>query len=59
MKTEISTKSKIQIQQLETENEQLKQEMAEIERCLKQKDEDLKSFQNMKEKDEALTLQKI
>lgn len=43
MKTEISTKSKVHIQKLETENEDLQRRMKEIEAILKQKDEDLKA----------------
>jgi hypothetical protein len=59
MKSEISQKYKQQAQSMETENEHLKSQLQEMERQMKQRDEDYKNLQNMKEKDEALTLQKI
>lgn len=59
MKNEIGTKSKAQIQKLETDNEELMRRVKEVEQMLKQKDEDLKSSQNMREKEDALKTQQI
>lgn len=59
MKNEIGTKSKAQIQKLETDNEELMRRVKEVEQMLKQKDEDLKSAQNMREKEDALKTQQI
>jgi outer membrane murein-binding lipoprotein Lpp len=55
MKAEISVKSKVQIQNLETENFDLKSQIEELEKSLKNRDDDLKAALNMKEKEEALT----
>ncbi|MBK8663285.1 MAG: hypothetical protein IPN18_16395 [Ignavibacteriales bacterium] len=54
MKNEVGTKSKAQIQKLETDNEELVRRIKEVEQMLKQKDEDLKNSQNMREKEDAL-----
>lgn len=59
MKNEISSNSKVQIQKLETENEELLRRVKEVESLLKQKDEDLKNSQNMREKEDALKTQQI
>lgn len=44
MKAELSVKNKMQIQALESENEQLKLQFEEVEKLLKQREDDFKSL---------------
>lgn len=44
MKAELSVKNKMQIQALESENEQLKLQFEDVEKLLKQREDDFKSL---------------